>query len=78
MLFNKDSSVTTDPKEMADLLQNQFSSVYSNPNAPGVKAATFKSPEVSNSFDSYDMSFTTDDILEAIGELKADYAIFGR
>ena len=74
MLFNKDSSVTTDPKEMADLLQDQFSSVYSNPNAPGVKAATFASPEVGNLFDSYDISFTTDDILEAIGELKADSA----
>ena len=74
MLFNKEKNITTDPKEMADVLQDQFSSVYSDPNAPGKKLPSFKTPEVNIPFDSYNLPLTTDDLLEAIGELKTDSA----
>ena len=74
MLFIKEKNITTDPKETADLLQDQFSSVYSDPNAPGRKLPSFNTPEVNSPFNSYNMSLNTDDLPEAIGELKTDSA----
>ena len=36
MLFDGDKEITTDPQKMADLLQAQFTSVFSDPSAPNV------------------------------------------
>ena len=37
MLFTSDGNITNDPSEMANILQDQFTSVFSDPNAPNVK-----------------------------------------
>ena len=36
MLFNRDGEVETDKETIADVLQDQFSSVFSNPDSPHV------------------------------------------
>ena len=74
MLFNKDGDVTTNKKEMADLLQNQFSSVYSNPESPDIKDPDFIPPPINKAFQEYDLSISDEDILSAIKEIKLDAA----
>ena len=37
MLYDRNGRITTDSKQMADTLQSQFSSVYSNPDSPNIK-----------------------------------------
>ena len=46
MLFDSNQEITTDPKRMADLLQEQFSSVFSDPNSPDVKDPVFSPPSI--------------------------------
>ena len=74
MLFNADKQITTDPKVMADILQGQFSSVYSDPNAASVKPPTFDPPSITKPFAEYSLSFSDEDIKAAIKELKSDSA----
>ena len=46
MLFDGDKEITstTDPQKMADLLQAQFTSVFSDPHAPDVTDPSFPPP----------------------------------
>jgi hypothetical protein len=74
MLFGKDGQITTSPKEMADTLQDQFSSVYSDPEAPGVKSPDFDSPPIRQPFTNYELSVSEEDIMEAIKDIKTDSA----
>ena len=74
MLFDKNKVITTDPKEMANSLQAQFSSVYSDPNATAIKPPVFDPPKVSKPFEEYSLSFTDEDIKKAIKDLKSDSA----
>ena len=46
MLYNT-SGVFTDPQNMANILQGQFSSVLSDPNNPDIKEPDFQPPEIS-------------------------------
>ena len=55
MLFDKDKQITTDAKDMANLLQEQFSSVYSNPDDPSVLPPDFDPPPITKNFSEYSM-----------------------
>ena len=54
------------------MLQEHFSSVYSDPAAVGVSAPEFSSPPVAKPMTDETLRFTTNDVVEAIGELKCN------
>ena len=62
--------VVADHKKMADLLQNQFSSVYSDPNSPHIKSPDFSRPHIKNPMKTEDFVITDDDILSAISDIS--------
>ena len=66
-LKDSDGALHHDPKKMAQLLQDQFSSVFSNPNNPSLKDTTNSLPRVSSTFNSFE--FNEEDIIEAINEI---------
>ena len=74
MLFDKEENVTTDRKKMADLLQSQFSSVFSDPNSPNVKDPSFPSPNVELPQEIEEFKITDDNILSAIKDIPSDSA----
>lgn len=74
MLLRQTEGVTTDPAEMADILQDQFTSVFSDPESPNVKSPEFPSPPISKPLSDEDFVVTTEDILSAIKDLKSDSA----
>ena len=55
------------PKDMAQLLQDQYSAMFSDPQNPHTKDTTTRLPKTSLSFDSFDFNET--DIIEAIDEI---------
>ena len=67
-------SIATDSKQMADTLQSQFSSVYSNPDSPNIRQPEFQDSVIDFPFSDYDISVTENDIIEAIGERKYNSA----
>ena len=74
MLYNKEGVITSDSKEMANVLQEQFSSVYSNPESSDIKQPDFPSPELEFPFVNYEKGLCEEDIIEAISELKSNSA----
>ena len=74
MLFNSSEEVITDRKGMCDVLQNQFTSVFSNPNNPDAKMPDFLPPEIQKPFGEYEVDIRNEDIITAIGEIKSDAA----
>ena len=66
LLSKKDGSVTTDMKEIADLFQHQFTSVFSDTSAPSKVV-----PESCHTNLKFtDINFTTEDTLSAIDEIN--------
>ena len=65
-LLDSDGTFHTSPKSMADLLQSQYSSVFSNPDDPNAKTPLLN-PQFSQPL--IDFSFTTADIQKAIEEI---------
>ena len=74
MLFNKHGDIITDKSEMANILQEQFSSVYSDPNSPDIVPPDFDCPVINTPFSEHSLSFTDEDIQESIKEIKLDSA----
>jgi len=74
MLFDSDSVITTDPKKMADLLQYQFNSVFSDPNSPDVKDPDFPPPPITSPQQLEDFLITDECILKAISAISTDSA----
>ena len=74
MLFDEDRRISTNPSEIANILQKQFSSVFSNPSATNTCAASFQPPPVEKAFTDDMLSFTIADIVEAIDEIKPSAA----
>ena len=65
-LKNEMGNFEADPKKIADLLQKQFCSVFSNPQSSAKKEPDFRAS--TTSFDDFD--FTVEDILKAIELMK--------
>ena len=74
MLFDNDESIITDTKKMADLLQEQFSSVFSDPDSPDVKDPSFPTPVIEHPQEIEDFEISEEIILSAIKEINADSA----
>ena len=65
-LKNEAGQYVSDPEEMANLLQKQFCSVFSDPDCEHKKNPDF--PKADSSLDDFD--FTIADILEAIESMR--------
>ena len=70
ILVDPDDNLLTDPKSVADCLQDHFLSVFSDPNATSTNPpVNMEVPEISTPIGEFNL--TTKDIEKAIGELKA-------
>ena len=74
MLLDKEDNVTTDPGSIANLLQDQFKSVFSDPNAPGLKDPTFPTPNVTEPLEDDDFVLTNADVIGVIKDIPNDSA----
>ena len=70
MLFNRDKRTCTNPEEIANILQSQFSSVFSDPSATNINDALFQAPSLEKPFNDDMLAFSVVDIVEAIDEIK--------
>ena len=71
-LLNDKKELVTDQKEMANILQQQFCSVFSDPNHLDTSAPTFNVPPIVTR--DTEIVLTLEDIEEAISEIKLDSA----
>ena len=68
ILQNESGNLITDKKEIADLLQTQFKSVFSNPNNNSIQKSF---PQITNILHPLtDLSFDKNDIIKAINQIK--------
>ena len=74
MLFDKDGSIKSSPEDIANLLQSQFSSVFSDPSKTNIDSATFAPPSITHPFTDDMLSFSEDDIVKAIEEITPNAA----
>ena len=71
-LFNSEKELVTGRKELANILQNQFSSVFSDPDCPDKSAPNFTVPPLTSS--DTEFVFTQEDVIGAISDIKLDSA----
>ena len=74
LLIDDDNTPIHGKKEIADVLQRQYISVFSDPDNPRKKSPSFKPPHTPSPMTDEDMQFTEDDIIEAIKEVKLNAA----
>ena len=74
MLFSEDSNVVTDRAEISNILQRQFSSVFSNPFSPDIGMYNFFVPNIISEIREDQLCITDQDILTAIGDIKRSSA----
>ena len=74
MLFDESNNVETDKFKMTNILQKQFSSVYSDPTAPNIRPPDFSPPIITHPFSDNELSFSDKDIIDAIKDIKLDSA----
>ena len=74
MLFDRNGSIKSNPTDMANLLQQQFLSVFSDPSKTKIDAASFPPPIIQNPFTDDMLDFSTEDIIKAIEEIKPNAA----
>ena len=70
MLFDEHHVTRTHPKEIADLLQKQFLSVFSNPSKTNINVANFSTPDIIHPFTEDKLEFSLSDVIDAIDEIK--------
>ena len=68
LLINKNNEVVTDSADMANLFQEHFTSVFSDPECPSTKDPDFSPPSIQHPLQ--DLIFNEDDIEEAIMVIK--------
>ena len=74
MLFDDKGQIKTSPKELADILQKQFISVFSDPSKANWSEATFNPSPIQVPFADEFMEFTIDDIIAAIDKIDQNAA----
>ena len=74
MLFDYNGEIKTDSKKIADLLQQQFSSVFSDPNCPDVEDPVFPPPEIGKPSRFHELVLNEEDIISAIAKIPSDSA----
>ena len=74
MLFDDKGQIKTSPKELADILQTQFISVFSDLSKANWSEATFNPSPIQVPFADELMEFTIDDIIAAIDKIYQNAA----
>ena len=74
MLFNRYKRTCTNPEEIANILQRQFISVFSDPSATNINDALFQAPSLEKPFNDSMLAFSVVDVVEAIGVIKSGAA----
>ena len=74
MLFDKDETIDTDPKGIANILQEQFQSVFSDPNSPLVKDPDFPAITIDKEFKLDGLNLSDSDVIKAIKQISVDAA----
>ena len=74
MLINDQNLIKTSSKEIVDILQNHFTSVFSDPSKSDISVASCEPPQVRILFTEESLDFTIEDIIEAIGEVRQNSA----
>ena len=74
MLFDKNGAIKSNPTDIANLLQQQFLSVFSDLSKTKIDAASFPPPAIHNPFTDDMLEFSTGDIIKAIEEIKPNAA----
>ena len=70
ILFDENKNIATCPKQIANILQRQFNSVFSDPSKTEIESATFDSPPLPSPHVEEMIKFSKDDIMEAIDDIK--------
>ena len=70
MLFNRDKRTCNNPEEIANILQRQFISVFSDPSATNINDALFQVTSLEKPLNDDKLAFSVVDIVEAIDEIK--------
>ena len=74
MLFDENKNIATCPKQIANILQRQFNSVFSDPSKTEIESATFDPPPLQSPHVEEMIQFSKDDIMEAIDDIKPSAA----
>jgi len=74
MLLDKNGLIKTDSKDMADILQEQFSSVFSDPAAVDVKDPCYDVPDIKHPLLDHDIVLCEEDVLKAIQQIPSSSA----
>ena len=74
MLFDKNKNIHANPQEIANLLQRQFTSVFSDPSKTDLNSASFSPPVCAQPFTDDMLDFSISDIIDAINEIKPNAA----
>ena len=69
MIFDQQKNICTDPEHIANVLQNQFQSVFSNPEEVDLTAADFPTPTIKKGFTDSDLTFSEEDVVCAIDDI---------
>ena len=74
MLFDAENNICHEPTMVANLLQRQFTSVFSDPSATDLSSADIEVPPILEPFTDEKLSFGFEDITEAIDDIKLNAA----
>ena len=74
MLFDGNGAIKSNPKDIANLLQKQFLSVFSDPSKTNIDSASFSPPQIKHPFTDDMLNFSVDDIIKAIEDIKPNAA----
>ena len=74
MLFDSESNICHDPGRIANILQKQFTSVFSDPSATDLSCDDIDVPHLRSPFTDEQLVFTQDDIIKAIDDIKPNAA----
>ena len=74
MLFDSNRNISTNPTKIANILQNQFCGVFSNPEDTDITACLFDVPPIDKPFTDDMLEFSISEVIEAIDEIKSTAA----
>ena len=74
MIQDSQGIMHTNSKSIADILQRQFSSVYSDPSSCDIQFPNFSSPNIDFGMTEESLTFSKEDIVAAISEIKSNAA----
>ena len=65
MIFDEDNKVHSNPAKIANILQQQFCDVFSDPSKTDISSATFDAQHISHPFTEDLLEITISDVIEA-------------